>query len=103
MGPNPHVVHFGQPGARVVLGAGEGERRVLADAADRWIEQNDTVPDPRQVRKAVAREPFEQRQRHRMVVYVDPASTSAASAGCPSLDSFVGIHFLHVTLGRTPC
>ena len=71
MGPNPHVVHLGQPGARVVLGAGEGKRRVLADSTHRWIEQDDTVPDPRQVRQAGALEPFEQRQRHRMVVHVD--------------------------------
>ena len=105
MGPNPHVVHLGQPGARVVLGAGEGERRVLADSTDRWIEQDDTVLDPRQVRQAVALERFEQRQRHRMVVHVDRfgADVGRVAAGWPSLDSFASIHFLRVLWVDTPC
>ena len=50
MGSNPQVVHLRQPGARVVLRAGEGQRCVLRHSAHRWIEQDDVVSDPRQVR-----------------------------------------------------
>ena len=101
---NPHVVHLGQPGARVVLGTGEGKRRVLADSTHPWIEQDDTVLDPRQVRQAVALEPFEQRQRHRMVVYVDRLGVDVGRVSrLPVVGLVRGHLFLHVTLGRTPC
>ena len=92
MGSNPDVVHLGQPGARVVLGAGEGERCVLRHSAHRWIEQDDVVSDPRQIRKAVAFEPFEQRQRHRVVVHVDRRGISAVRFRRPAGVGFVCGH-----------
>ena len=54
--------------------------------------------DPRQVRQAGTLEPFEQRQRHRMVVHVDRRGDAAppASAGWLSSDSSACIQFLHV-------
>ena len=78
--PHSDVVHLGKPGARVVLRAGEGEGRVLADSAHRRIEQDDAVGGPRQVRQAGVLEPLEQRQWHRMVVHVDRVIASSPMA-----------------------
>jgi hypothetical protein len=71
--PDTDLVHLAQPDVDVVLRARQRERRARPHATDVRVEPHHAVGDSGEVGEPVVGQPLQERERHRVRVYVDRA------------------------------